>query len=61
MNDYNAWETDIANAISNLLDCDYGDASGVIEANPLTMAQAWAMGLDADQTANKIVDQYPKI
>lgn len=57
MNTYDQWEAAIANAISNLLGCDYGDASGIIEANPFIMAQSWAMGLTADQTANKIVNK----
>ena len=56
MNDYNQWETDIANAISNLLDCDYGDASGIIEAHPFEMAQAWTMDLNAQDTANKVIN-----
>lgn len=54
---YSNWETEVADQISEKLDCDYGDASGVIEAHPFLMSQCWGLGLSAEETANKIITQ----
>lgn len=54
---YNEWESAIADVISEKLDCDFGDASGIIEVNPFIVAQSWGTGLTAEETANKLINQ----
>lgn len=54
---YATWESAIADVISEKLDCDFGDASGIIEVNPFLMAQSWGLDLSAEETANKIINQ----
>lgn len=55
MNKYDTWETEVTELIAAQLQCTYGDAAGVVEAQPFYMAQSWGMGLTAEQTANKII------
>ncbi len=51
------WETAVADQISEKLDCDFGDASGILEANPSLIGESWQAGLSPEETANKIINQ----
>lgn len=50
------WETKIAELISIQLEIPYSDATGIMDANEFLMSQCWGMGLDAIDTANKIIN-----
>ncbi len=53
--DRNAWETAIREEICRRLGCDYGDADGVTDAQPFTLAQQWALNSDAITAAAAII------
>lgn len=49
------WETSVIEVVAEALGIGYSDASGVVEAQPFYMQQSWGKGLDAQQTAAKIL------
>ncbi|OEC63737.1 hypothetical protein A7D21_25305 [Pseudomonas sp. AP19] len=52
---YTAWEGEVVEVVAEALQVSRSDASGVVEAQPLYMQQSWSIGLDAQQTASKIL------
>jgi hypothetical protein len=52
--DYVEWETEVTQILADKLDIDYGDASGIVEAQPFYLQQSWTKGLSAEQTADVI-------
>lgn len=53
---YTFWDESITTIISNTLLIPYGDAAGIVEAQSFKMSQCWALGDDAETTANKIMN-----
>jgi len=52
--DYVEWETEVTQILADKLDIDYGDASGIVEAQPFYLQQSWTKGLSAEETADVI-------
>ena len=52
--DYVEWETEVTQILADKLDIDYGDASGIVEAQPFYLQQSWTKGLSAAETADVI-------
>ncbi|MNC73949.1 hypothetical protein D3C75_1252320 [compost metagenome] len=52
---YSEWEEAVIERVADALEVGYSDAAGVVEAQPFYMQQSWGMGLDAEQTATKIL------
>lgn len=55
MSGYNVWEEAVTQQIAVTLEVSYSDASSVVEAQPFYIQQSWAKGMDAQQTAEKIL------
>lgn len=52
---YSDWEGAVVEAVAEAMAISHSDASGVVEAQPFCMQQSWGKGLDAQQTATKIL------
>lgn len=52
---YFEWEGAVVEAVAEALGVGHADASGVVEGQPFCMQQSWGKGLDAQQTATKIL------
>ncbi|UST77231.1 hypothetical protein [Pseudomonas siliginis] len=52
---YSEWEVAVTEAVATALQVNHADASGVVEAQPFYMQQSWVKGMDAQQTATKIL------
>jgi hypothetical protein len=51
---YAEWEMEVTQTLADKLGIDYGDASGIVEAQPFYMQQSWTKGLSASETADVI-------
>lgn len=51
---YVEWEREVTQTLADKLGIDYGDASGIVEAQPFYMQQSWTKGLSAEETADVI-------
>ncbi len=51
---YPMWEEGVADSLADKLGISYSDAQGIIESNEFYMAQAWAKGMNEEQTADFI-------
>lgn len=49
------WEAAVIELVAEALDASHSDAAGVVEAQPFYMQQSWGKGMDAQQTAAKIL------
>ncbi|WP_119737011.1 hypothetical protein [Pseudomonas sp. Larv2_ips] len=52
---YFEWEGAVTQAVADALQVSRSDASGIVEAQPFYMQQSWGKGMDALQTAAKIL------
>lgn len=52
---YSRWEEEVVELISIALEISYSDASGVVEAQPFYMAQAWAQERTPAEVAGKVL------
>ncbi|MBP3998300.1 hypothetical protein [Pseudomonas koreensis] len=52
---YFEWEGAVTQAVADALKVSRSDASGIVEAQPFYMQQSWGKGMDAQQTAAKIL------
>ncbi|WP_219096289.1 hypothetical protein [Pseudomonas sp. UMAB-40] len=55
MSEYTVWEEAIIELVAEALDASRSDAAGVVEAQPFYMQQSWGKGMDAKETAEKIL------
>lgn len=53
---YFEWEGAVVEAVADALQVSHSDASGIVEAQPFYMQQSWGKGLDAQQTAAKVIE-----
>ncbi len=53
---YFEWEGAVTDAVAELMAISHSDASGIVEAQPFSMQQFWDKGMDAQQTAAKIIE-----
>ena len=53
-NSYDAWELDLVEFLSEKLEIPFGDAQGILEANPFYVSQAWGKGLEPEAAADFI-------
>ncbi|MDP4573486.1 hypothetical protein Q8O96_30920 [Pseudomonas sp. LPH60] len=53
---YFEWEGAVAEAVAETMAISHSDASGIVEAQPFYMQQSWGMGMDARQTAARIIE-----
>lgn len=60
LSEHTRWEGDVIDAVADKLEITYSDATGVVLAQPFYMAQAWSKGLDAKETAQKIIMESEK-
>lgn len=60
LSEHASWEEEVINAVARDLMITYSDATGIVEAQPFYMAQSWSKGLDAQDTAQKIIDESEK-
>lgn len=56
MSSYVEWEQSVTELIAEELQVSYGDAAGIIEAQPFYMQQSWGNGMDAHLTAAKVME-----
>lgn len=52
---YFEWEGAVIEAVAELMTISHSDASGIVEAQAFYMTQSWGKGMDAQQTAAKVV------
>lgn len=52
---YFEWEGAVTEAVATGLQVSHADASGIVDAQPFYMQQSWGKGMDAQQTATKIL------
>ncbi|KPG82214.1 hypothetical protein [Pseudomonas sp. RIT-PI-o] len=52
---YYEWEAEVTEAVAEAMAISHSDASGIVEAQPFYMQQSWGKGMDAQQTATKIL------
>lgn len=52
---YFEWEGAVIDAVAESMAISHSDATGVVEAQPFYMQQSWGKGMDAQQTAAKIL------
>lgn len=52
---YFEWEGAVIEAVADSMAIGHSDAEGVVEAQSFYMQQAWGKGMDAQQTAAKIL------
>lgn len=52
---YFEWEGAVTEAVAESMAISNSDAAGVVEAQPFYMQQSWGKGMDAQQTAAKIL------
>lgn len=52
---YSRWEEEVIELISIALEISYSDASGVVEAQPFYMAQAWGQRRTSAEAAGKVL------
>ncbi|MDF4211110.1 hypothetical protein P2W50_31150 [Pseudomonas protegens] len=52
---YFEWEGAVTEAVAEAMGISFSDASGVVDAQPFYMQQSWDKGMDAQQTATKIL------
>ena len=52
---YFEWEGAVVEAVAESMAISNSDAAGVVEAQPFYMQQSWGKGMDAQQTAAKIL------
>jgi hypothetical protein len=57
MSAYAVWENAVTQQVATALQADYLDAAGVVEGQEFYMQQSWGKGMDAQQTAAKIVQE----
>jgi hypothetical protein len=57
MSAYAVWENAVTQQVATALQADYSDAAGVVEGQEFYMQQSWGKGMDAQQTAAKIVQE----
>lgn len=55
MSEYDQWENAVVQAVADNLGFSHSDASSVVETQPFYMQQSWGKGMDAQQTATKIL------
>ncbi|MPQ69428.1 hypothetical protein [Pseudomonas sp. MWU12-2323] len=55
MSNYTSWEEAVTQKIADTQEISYSDAAGIVEGQPFFMQQSWGKGMDADQTAEKIL------
>ncbi|MNJ43263.1 hypothetical protein D3C77_382620 [compost metagenome] len=55
MSEYAEWEQAVTQQIADTIEVSYSDAAGVVEGQPFYMQQSWGKGMDASQTAEKIL------
>jgi hypothetical protein len=53
---YFEWEGAVTEAVAETMAISHSDASGIVEAQPFNMQQSWVKGMDAQQTAAKIIE-----
>ncbi|WP_421526902.1 hypothetical protein [Pseudomonas brenneri] len=52
---YTAWEGEVVEIVAEALQVSRSDASGVVEGQPFCMQQSWGKGMNAQQTATKLL------
>ena len=52
---YTAWEGEIVEVVAEALQVSRSDATGIVEAQPFYMQQSWGKGMNAQQTATKLL------
>lgn len=52
---YFEWEGAVIEVVAESMAISHSDAAGVVEAQPFYMQQSWGKGMDAQQTATKIL------
>ncbi|WP_449103067.1 hypothetical protein [Pseudomonas extremaustralis] len=55
MSKYYEWENEVVLQLAESMDVSYSDASGVAEAQTFYIQQSWAKGLNATDTARKVL------
>lgn len=52
---YTEWENAVVEEVAEALQVCHSDASGIVDGQPFFMQQSWGKGMDAKQTAGKIL------
>lgn len=55
MGKYYEWESAVIQLVADELQVDYSDAAAVVEGQPFYMQQSWVKGMDAKDTADKVL------
>ncbi|WP_137188140.1 hypothetical protein [Pseudomonas asiatica] len=54
---YSSWEEEITQLIADDLGITYSDAAGIVESQDFYVTQSWGKGMDARQTADKVLKE----
>ncbi|TCV62767.1 hypothetical protein [Pseudomonas fluorescens] len=54
---YFEWEGEVIEAVADAMAISHSDASSIVEAKQFYMQQSWGKGMDAQQTATKIMTE----
>ena len=54
-NSYEKWEEDLIDGVASMMECDYGDASGIVDAQSTELSNCWDKKMNPKETAKKIV------
>ncbi|HFL7937867.1 hypothetical protein IYR97_23365 (plasmid) [Pseudomonas fulva] len=54
---YSSWEEEITQLIADDLGITYSDAAGIVEGQDFYVTQSWGKGMDARQTADKVLNE----
>ncbi|MBF8164313.1 hypothetical protein [Stutzerimonas frequens] len=55
MSSYSQWEEAVTQRVAETSQITYSEAAGLVEGQPFALQQAWGLGLDANQTADKLL------
>jgi len=55
MGKYDEWESAVIQLVADELEVAYSDASAIVEGQPFYMQQSWGKGMDAKDTAAKVL------
>lgn len=54
---YSAWEAEATQFVADDLEISYSDAAGIVEGQPFYVQQSWGKGLNARETADKVLKE----
>ncbi|WP_409286834.1 hypothetical protein [Pseudomonas guariconensis] len=60
MSEYSQWEEAVVALVAEKLEITHSDAEGVVQAQDFYMVQSWGKGMNAEETAEKVISESTK-